>query len=178
MKKEPELRLSPHDGSIWPPHAWLFVVVSMLLTIGHGLSGALVFFLYLDLPAKVALALLFCTGIAFFIANIRLTRGHRSSLLILELLAVIYLAVAISSLFGISGTRRHLGMSMFMIATSSAAWISIRSAKYRAMFDVIEKRWAFYRATGRTILEEIERQEKDAKKKSRRSRQAHGSHTR
>lgn len=171
MSSKIEYRPSPHDQSIWPPHAWLFVVVSMLLTANHALSGLLLFFFYLDFHIKTALVLIAGTGLIFIILNIRLTRGHLSSLLGLEVLAAIYSAIAVSSLFGISGTPVKLGMSLFMITTSALAWISIRSNKYRAMADVIAKRWAFYRATGRTVMEELALQDKVRAKRARRDHQ-------
>lgn len=158
------------DLRIFPPHLGHFALATGCMMVSHGLSTSWAFSALLPSHLGLAFGLSLATSLIFGVFNFMLIRGHLRSLKYLERLAIIYSVVSVASLSDAGQLSANLWMSVVMIISSGISWWTIRSPQYRIMAAFIAKRWRFYRETGRTIIEEIQRQDLEAMGRVRKQR--------
>lgn len=160
-----DIKITEDDLRIFPPYVTSFLLVSLLMMVSHGFSGSLLFMSYLDVPPLYGVGMTLATIVIFVILNIRLTRGHLNSVLGLQILAACYFLIAAVYPFVDDYPPLPVWWPATALATSGGAILVIRSRRYRIMAEFVAKIWLFYRTTGRSILQEIERQRRDARRR-------------
>lgn len=163
MSKEQNYNITEEDLAVFPPHLSSFLAATLLLMVSHGLAATIVFFFYFALHPATGLALVVGSSMIFVFFNILLIRGHLVAIKALKLLAVIYCGVAVSSFAEIAHTPIDTRLSLAVLIPSVSAWLVLRSRRYQTMAQFIAKRWRFYRETGRTVIEELNRQKMQRK---------------
>lgn len=107
---------------------------------------------------EIAFALAAGTSLIFVTFNFVITRGHLWGLLGLKLLSVLYTTIGLCSFFDLGDADIKPGLSLAILIPSILAYITIQSQKYQIMAQFIAKRSRFYRETGLTVVQELERQ--------------------
>lgn len=157
MSKKTDYNISEDDLAVFPPYLSLFLLATFLLMISHGIAASVICFFYFPLPPGIALALTVSSAMVFVIFNIMIIRGHPTALKALKILAVTYFLVAVSSFLNFGHTAIDVRISLTLLGSSISAWLVLGSKGYGAMASFMAKRWRFYRETGSTIIEELNR---------------------
>lgn len=159
-----DIKITEDDLRIFPPYVTSFLLVSLLMMVSHGFGAALLFIFYLDIPRGFDFGAAIVSMIIFVVLNMRLIYGHLSSVIGLQMLAGCYFAIAALYFFIDVDEPRIVWVAVTVLITSASAIIVIRSKRYGIMATFLAKIWLFYRTTGRSILQEIERQRQEAAK--------------
>lgn len=162
--------ISENDLAIFPPYMSLFLLVTLCMMVSHGLAATTVFFFYINIDPALAFFLSMGSSLVFVTFNFMLIRGYLWSLKGLESLAGLYSLIALSAVFEIGHVPTDYKLSLAILVPSLTAWFTIRSTRYHVMANFIAKRWRFYRETGRTVIEELERQRRSNANRSARLR--------
>lgn len=152
--------ISEEDLSIFPPHLLFFILASLSLMISHGLAATIVFFIYLPIPPGFAFGITIASSMIFVVLNVLLIRGWQKAPKWLALLAGFYLCIAASSFIDTSLGSVDVRLSWTVLISSLIAWLTIKSPQYQKMASFMVRRWQFYRETGRTVVEELNRQKR------------------
>lgn len=156
---EEETKFTEADLVIFPPGTGYFVLVTCLLMISHAATFLVCHFL-LRLPAGLMVILMMATVIFLVIFNIMIVRGYPIGAKYLSYLAILYAGIGAWGATGLLGLKPNTWAALIPTALSITSMIIMRGKKYTALIQFMEKRWSFYRRTGRTVLEEYYLQQK------------------
>lgn len=158
MTSENDYSITESDLAIFPPYLSFFLLATICLMVSHGLAATIIFFFYLTIPPGLAFGLVMASGMAFVVFNVAVIRGHTWGVSGLKALAALYILIAISSFAWVGQNQVNVKVSLAVLVSSGSAWLTLRSVRYQAMAGFLVRRWRFYRDTGRTVIEELERQ--------------------
>lgn len=158
MTRMNEHKITEADLAIFPPYLSLFLLATLLLMISHGLAATVAFFLLMAIRPEIAFALTIATSLIFVTFNFVIIRGHLWGVPGLKFLSVLYAIIGLYSLFGLGHEDIKPGLSLAILIPSILAYITLQSQKYQTMAQFIAKRWRFYRETGLTVVQALERQ--------------------
>lgn len=160
--RDSDIDITEDDLRIFPPYVSSFLLVSLLMMVSHGFSAALLFIFYLDIPIGFDFGASIASMIIFVVLNMRLIYGHLSSIIGLQILAVCHFLIALLFFFTDVDAPQLVWIAITVLISSTSAIILIRSRRYEIMARFLARIWLFYRSTGRSILQELDRQRQEA----------------
>lgn len=150
-------KLSEADLALYPPYVSRLVGVIVCMMLSQGLTLTVATITYFDLRPDVMLAVVLLPTIPLVSANFYVLHGRRKGIIWQQTILAFYGVASALMLIEFLFNRLVFPVPAISLALALFGIYLTRTQGYSAMFAFLKKRWAIYRETGRTILEEYNR---------------------